>query len=46
MELMAIIRNGVPNFDFAIHNMKKMLPQDLREPYLNALNACRNAGIF
>lgn len=43
---MAVIRNGVPNFDFVIQQMNKMLPEELRETYANGLNACRNAGIL
>lgn len=46
MELMTIIRNGVPNFDLTVKQMNVMLPEELREPYINGVNACRNAGIL
>lgn len=46
MELMTLLRNGVPNFDLTIKQMKKMLPEELKEPYVNGVDACRNAGIL
>lgn len=46
MELMTLLRNGVPNFDMAVKGIKSMLPEELREPYINGINACRNAGIL
>lgn len=46
MELMTLLRNGVANFDLAVRQMKTMLPEELREPYINGVNACRNAGMY
>ncbi|KAJ6636625.1 General odorant-binding protein 72 [Pseudolycoriella hygida] len=44
MELMTMLRNGVPNFDLTVKQMKAMLPEELRESYVNGVNACRNAA--
>lgn len=46
MELLLFVRNGVLNIDFAVKQMKKLLPEELREPYTHAANACRTAGIL
>lgn len=45
MELTTFLRNGVANIDLAIKQAKTMLPEELREPYVNGIDACRNAGI-
>lgn len=43
---MTLIRNGVPNFELALKGIQSMLPEELREPYTNGINACTNAGIL
>ncbi|XP_037036886.1 general odorant-binding protein 72-like [Bradysia coprophila] len=43
MELMLIMRNGAPNFTAAAKHIH-LLPEDLREPYTNGMNACKNAA--
>ncbi len=43
---MVLLREGVANFDFVLKQMNRLLPDELREPYVNGLNACRDAGIY
>nr|AWC08416.1 odorant-binding protein 5 [Bradysia odoriphaga] len=43
MELMLLMRDGVSNID-AASKFFHLLPEDLREPYSNGMNACKNAA--
>lgn len=44
LELMQVSKKGKLNYDSAIKQINSMLPEHLREDYINGLNTCKEAG--